>query len=164
MKLSHAEWLERKERDLEDERYEKMMQDRRKKLQETARKEKSQKQFDEWLLHKENFERATTLLGQLAQSRREEEKDWFEVAVSLNAVDCLRGVYKEDGFNGLPTDRDPSHNVSRDVLKKRKTLEEEFYKWSRDQEHGHEFENIPVDTDLAKTFTLNTQEIMSEYA
>ncbi|GBG25712.1 Calmodulin [Hondaea fermentalgiana] len=163
-KMSHAEWLERKERDLEDERYEKMLEDRKQRLREEARKEQSKQQFAEWLQHKESFERALQLLDQLDSERCADTEQWFEVAIALSAVDCLRGVYKQDSYRGLPCDRDPAHNVSREELRKRRTLQSEFYKWSKHPEHGHEFENVPVDQALAKTFSLNAQEVMSEYA
>jgi len=164
MRLSHREWAERKARDLEDERYEKSLEERRASLQKKAREQKSKRSFEAWLKEKENFERAVQLLGKLGDRRCTEPDLWFEVAVSLNAVDCLRGVYKKEEFRGLPTDRRPEHDLSREELKKAKTLEDEFFKWSRRAEKGHEFENVPCDDALAKTFSSNAQEIMSEYA
>lgn len=162
--MSHAEWLERKERDLEDERYAKMLEDRKRQARENARKENSKRQFDEWLKHKESFERGVQLLFQLDEQRCVDPDQWFEVAVAVNAIDCLRGVYKKEGYEGLPCDRNPENNVSRDELRKRRTLQEEFYRWSKNAEHGHEFENVPIENALAKTFTLNAQENMSEHA
>jgi len=165
VKLSHQQWLERKERDMEDDKYEKSLEEQRRSRKESSRQKQSSERFDLWLLEKESFEKAQKMVRQLERSRCEDTEKWFEVAVSLNAVDCLRGAYKMDEYRGLPLDRDDSHNIcSNEGLKERKLLETEFFRWSRALEHGHEFENVTCDPELGKTFTADAKEIMTEYA
>lgn len=163
-RLSYSEWLESKESALEDARYSQLEVAQRRRASLGSRKQESAAHYDAWLQHKDQFERAVSLLQQLHVDRCKVDDKWFQVAVSLNAIDCLRGIRKAEGYQDLPADRDTSHDADKQTMAGRRTLEQEFYRWSRRASSGHEFRDVTVSPSKVHAFSAAARSMMSEYA
>ena len=162
--MSYSEWLESKENALEDARYEALEVAHRRRSSKGSRREESAAKYQAWLQHKDNYERAVTLLNRLHVDRCKVDDKWQEVAVALNAIDCLRGVYKAEGYQDLPVDRSPAHDAMKEEMAKRRTLEAEFYRWSRRPTIGHEFRDVEIPHGKVRQFSAAARNMMSEYA
>ena len=163
-RASHAEWSEGKQRDEDDRRYEDQLASDLATKKKRAKKEQAAREYDNWLKSKDNYERAVQLLSQISSDRCKDDEKWFEVAVCLGAIDVARGVHKRPEYAPYPVDRAQEHNCSPEEMRKRSTLDSQWYRWSRQPRDGHEFNDVEIPLDQAKTFTAAAQNMMNEYA
>eukprot|EP01138_Halocafeteria_seosinensis_P008054 gb/GECG01008230.1/.p1 GENE.gb/GECG01008230.1/~~gb/GECG01008230.1/.p1 ORF type:complete len:1856 (+),score=268.45 gb/GECG01008230.1/:1-5568(+) len=132
------EWLEEKE--AEEDRQRRQYWEK-KQAEQDSRKERDESRshaYHTWLFTKNLIEKAQKTLPQLAKHRSQDDDAWFEVAVSIAAIDQLR---------------------QRVGAVRAASLRKTFYNWSR---HNKTFQDVKIDENTSSKFSTEFLETLED--